>query len=211
MKKTLTLLLMLAATLAAQAQHYIFVDSNGQQVANGSTLTRSTPKDNPMTVSGYEIGSGLFVKNVDANSDYTVLVETTISQIDNGELECCFPATCQNYRKTGTYSSAQTQFGQGETASLHSEWLPAADGTCTVTYTLKVFNGPFEMTDSRYAVTIGYLFNMADIKQMAADAPQPAMLFDALGRRHTTAPRGGISIVRMSDGTVRKMVKPVSR
>lgn len=208
MKKTFTLFLMLAATLAAQAQHYIFVDSDGQQVANGSSLTRSTPKDNPMTVSGYEIESGLFVKNVDANSNYTVLVETTISQIDNGDLECCFPATCQNYSKTGTYSSAETQFSQGETASLHSEWLPAADGACTVTYTLRVFNGPFEMTDSRYAVTVGYLFNMADIQQMPADAAQPVMQFDALGRRHTTAPHRGISVVRMSDGSVRKVVNP---
>ena len=198
-------------TVALSAQdtkgYFQFADKDGNIIADGTTLVRNVPETNDF--GEVLIHSGLYIKNVAAPSGTPVWLVSDITRIDNGMLQVCFPQNCIVYNRVGSNKSEATTIAAGEQKDIQSEWLPSTYGECVVTYTAK----PLEKFGKTYtenegpSVTVHYILqDPAHISQSDATAATPVVTYDAQGRL-TSPGSHGIRIVRMSDGSVRKMVR----
>ena len=141
MRKFFTLLLFGLALLAwpVQAQDidesYMFMDDEGNILANGATVVRNT-------VETYDEGteviySGIYVINLTGSTDL-LSVHYVIEKIDNGSYQICFPMTCNTQTAVGSYETAVGQL-MADVQNIESEWFPALDGECVVTLTIELY------------------------------------------------------------------------
>ena len=93
MKKIFILLSLCLLTLSASAQQYVFTDKNGNVLEDGVTITCNEAEDDGF--GGIALSPGISVKNVNASEGSELAIEATISKIDNGSLQLCFPTNCQ--------------------------------------------------------------------------------------------------------------------
>ena len=203
MKKIFTLItcLVLGATAYAQ-QNYAFCDKDGTVITNGSTITCTEAEDDGFSV---QIKSGLYVKNVGAPDNYQVSVKCNITKIDNGSVQLCFPNNCYNYDAVGEHGSDdKIALTQGTVKDIMTEWFPTAYGECTVTYTARVYQSVFEKETVSVTVTYKYQ-DPAGISEVGGLSAQPVASYDLLGRR-LSGSQTGLRLVRMSDGSLRKVI-----
>ncbi len=142
MKRIFSFLLFLSASLAvsqlsAQSidRSFVFVDDNGTEIADGATVVCNNVE---MFEEGVEvIYSGISVKRTDDATAEHLCVHYTISRLDNGSYQLCFPITCAKQETTGTFV---TSIGKLMTnpQSIQSEWFPTADGSCIVNLNIEV-------------------------------------------------------------------------
>lgn len=141
MRKFFTLLSAIAlatSSLAAQDvdQNFVFVDENEEIIENGATIVRNVVETNE---EGLEvIYSGLSVADMGAASNVYLSMKYTISQIDNGSFQICFPLTCNMQTTPGMYETSRGQVSMG-LQDIQSEWFPTADGMCEVTLSIETF------------------------------------------------------------------------
>ena len=155
MKKIFILLSLCLLTLSASAQQYVFTDKNGNVLEDGVTITCNEAEDDGF--GGIALSPGISVKNVNASEGSQLAIEATISKIDNGSVQLCFPTNCQVYNATGTYEpSEKATLATGETKAIQTEWLPETYGECTVTYKAKGYTG-FASEVCR-TVTVKYIY-----------------------------------------------------
>ncbi len=200
---TLFFLWMISSVAFAQ-EYYVFSDKDGKVFEDGATIEcTETEELGPGMVM---IPSGLYVKNVEAPSDYEVSVQANISRIDNGELQLCFPQSCSYYNTTGKQSeTGRAKVAQGNVQNLMTEWVPADYGECSVTYTLKMYQSFFSKGERTITINYKYL-DSAGINHPEADNSVSESCFDLQGRR-ADATGHGLLLIRMSDGTARKVLK----
>lgn len=207
MKKFFTLLfcsLWMTATVSAQGNDtgYAFADKEGN-VFTESTLTCTTFEDDGWGT--IMIPSNLYIKNVNADANTTVAIQANITKIDNGDVQLCFPVNCASYSDPGVkQKTATATIAQGEVKSLQTEWMPAEQGECTVVYTAIVYNGLAEK--GSFAITVNYQYNTTGIANARIANASSKSAYDLAGRRLSQGKRG-LSIVRMADGTIRKVVR----
>lgn len=205
MKKFLSFL-MLMGTTVANAQNtfsYEFIDAEGNVVADGTTLTRSDAHEDASGL--VQIPSGLNVKNVGAPANYYVRVVTTITQIDNGNLQVCFPINCFNYTVPGTYKSGEGKLSADESKDIQSEWFPETYGECVVTYQAMSLQPMANLFIEKGGPTVKVRYVYADAAKVA-DVQRKAETrgcYSLTGRRSTMSQRG-VVVVRQADGTMRK-------
>ena len=224
MKKLFTLtLLLLAAALPSLAQGtdatFAFVDADGNQLGDGTTLTivgkEEVVDDGFGQYASIIVNSGLSVKNT-TGTDAALKIAYTISHISNGAVQFCFPVNCLNHEETGSWVSDGTVLKAGETSSLRTEWLPADVGhygEATVTYQVKVceYNALLksytEIADGP-TVTVSYVYqDEAAVTAINNGEATPTARFTINGQR-TDAPVKGVNIVRLSNGkTIKQIVK----
>ena len=141
MKKFFTFLLLglCSAAWPAVAQEidesFVFVDENGEVIADGSTVVRSVVE---IEDDGSEvIYSGVSVKNTNGSNDQ-LKVYYEIERLDNGIYQICFPTTCNMQDEIGSY---ETGIGalMGNMQNIQSEWFPEADGECIVNLSIELF------------------------------------------------------------------------
>jgi hypothetical protein len=159
MKKIITFCVLSLLATATRAQNYVFTDKEGNIIEDGATISCTEVEDDGF--GDILIPSGLFVKNVNAPTNYVVSVEAKISRMDNGGLQLCFPENCQVYSSTGTYEpEGKATIDKGTSKDIMSEWLPMAYGQCTVTYTAKAHQkmGNTFIKKDTYSVTVNYLY-----------------------------------------------------
>ena len=135
MKKLFTLLaaLMFSAYISAN-DTFQFCYEDGTVIPSGSTITADKVEEDPF-FGDKMILSGIYVKN--ASEDYAnVNLTYTINSIPNGTLQVCFPENCYTKDKPGTYDNGTGELAPGEIRSMQTEWLPIADGICSVTFTI---------------------------------------------------------------------------
>ena len=155
MKKFFTLLSLCLLALSASAQQYVFTDKEGNVLEDGVTIYCSNAEDDGF--GGIALSPGISVKNVNASEGSQLAIEATISKIDNGSVQLCFPTNCQVYNATGTYEpSEKATLATGETKGIQTEWLPETYGECTVTYKAKGYTG-FASEVCR-TVTVKYIY-----------------------------------------------------
>ncbi len=113
-----------------------FIDKNGNVVEDGSTITVN---ETEITGGTLQISSGLYVKNT-TNEEQGTGVDFTITQLDNGAPQCCFPTNCiPGTNEVGkNYSTENGGIGANQSLSFQTEWIPTSYGTCTVTFQLKI-------------------------------------------------------------------------
>lgn len=139
MKRLFTLLSAFAlATCSLVAQdvdeNFVFVDENEEIVENGATIVRNLIETNE---DGLEvIYSGLSVADMGAASNVYLKMRYTISQIDNGSYQICFPMTCNMQTTVGMFETSPGQVSMG-VQDIQSEWFPTADGSCVVTLSIE--------------------------------------------------------------------------
>ena len=157
MKRILTILGAVALSVMTMLSQeldrtYIFVDADGNEIVNGSTIVCSNVETDAM---GQEvINSGVYVKS--DNSDVYIQIYYTINQIDNGTFQICYPAACITQTELGIYV---TPVGKtSDIFSLNTEWFPTADGVCDVTYMIETLTKksgfPVKYSHKGYGSTI---------------------------------------------------------
>jgi len=162
MKKLFTLFVALVGMvipLLAETQDdtsFAFVDANGNELADGSTVNITTGSFNDEAL--YVMLSGVRVKNVSGGTSTYLKVNYTISQLDNGAYQICFPSTCNSKYETGTYETSSGNMEDNEVRDLQSEWIAAAEGSCVVTLQIETLTKksgfPPKYTHKGYGPTI---------------------------------------------------------
>jgi len=204
MKKIFTLFSFLLMAAGAFAQnYYVFADKDGNVYEDGVTIECTDAEDDGW--GGAIVNSGLYARNENAPSSYQVAAQAEITKLDNGAVQLCFPTNCISYSSTGKQKETEkVKFNQGNQMSLMTEWIAEAYGDCIVKYTLNMYDG-FASKGKR-TITVNYKFtDPANIGQTETKTVKPEAYYDAQGRRTDGATRG-LNIVRMSDGSVKKVV-----
>jgi len=208
MKRTITFVSLLFAALTttmAQSYSYEFVDADGNIVPNDTTLVRTDAEEDAF--GGVQIASGLKVKNVSAPANYSVRIHTTITKIDNGNVQVCFPLNCFNYTEPGNYKSGETKMAADEVKDIQSEWLPTAYGECIVTYQAMSLQPMGNLYIEKGGPSVTLHYNYADPTKVNATKKLTGAVeyYSLLGHKATKGQRGVI-FVKQADGTVRKVL-----
>lgn len=205
MKKNFTLFsLWMMCSVAMAQEYYVFSDKDGNVFDDGATIVCDEPEE--LGPGMDMIPSGLYVKNVEAPSNYEVSVQANITRIDSGELQLCFPQSCSYYNTTGKQSeTGKAKVAQGSVQNLMTEWVPRGYGECIVIYTLKMYESFFSKGERTITVNYKYI-DPAAISQPETHTAVPVTVYDMQGRRTETA-AGGLQLIRMSDGSVRKTIR----
>lgn len=231
MKKAFSLCMALLCGMAMYAQDvdhtFEFVDKDGNIVPDGSVVVRNALEE---VRGGYQISSGLWVKNTSSYTDYAT-VSAEVKGIPSGSFAICYPVNCISltidaYPFTGTIDNVYDQSGQGGNTvkDLQSEWGEIEEGqygSFETIYRLRIGQITGYKTNSLGmktpiwgdvaqgpAVTVRYEYaDPAGISGVAADAvSKPVAYYDAKGNRQP-AMQKGLNIVRYANGEVKKIVK----
>ena len=210
MKKLFTLLFIALGTMSASAQLQ-FVDAQGKEVPNGTTLNiEARIIDDGFGDVLIEGNSGLSVKNTSANVVGTS-VKWDVQQLDNGSVQVCFPANCVSHDAVGTYDTDKGTLAGNEVKELSSEWYADnynAYGNAKVVYTLYAYdyNG-LSYTNQRVesTITVNFSFTASAAIENVKAAQNTKEIFTLDGRRSNQMQKG-VNLVRMSDGSVRKVL-----
>ncbi len=205
MKKIFTLCLLFCG-LTAMAQTVAFVDKDGNQIADGSTIVRNETEVDPFDPETAIIHSGLFVKNI-GSVGYDVVVEANITQLDNGSVQLCFPLVCKTSEEVGTILSDRATVSTTDAPKdIQSEWIATGYGACTIIYTAKAYAVLTNNVVDSYTVTVNYVYaDPAGIGKVTVDAiPQT---YYNLSGQSIAASQHGLNIVRLADGRTIKIIK----
>ena len=116
---------------------FMFVDEDYNVIENGATITRNVAVDYDGT--SQVIHSGISVMDMGASVNDYLCMHYSISRIDNGSFQICFPTTCNYKDEEGDYVTAPGQL-MGDIQDIQSEWILTGDGVCTVTLSIEVMN-----------------------------------------------------------------------
>lgn len=202
MKKIFTLIAMVVLAVAAQAQ-VVFLDPEDKEYADGQTMTINGSIDPDWGGLVFEApklkNAGSADVNVYINVDIKTLPEFTAVQE-------CFADNCYIFDAVGSHDTKAVAFAAGETKSTATEWLCLNGktfeyeyGTCTVVLTAYV-DGAKDKT-----VTVNYVNAVPSGISTVDKKAEVVERYDLQGR--IAAKQKGIIIERMSDGTVRRVVK----
>lgn len=194
-----------------------FVDNKtGNEIPDGGTykvnaeLIDKIPSMPGMLVS-LEAPFDMSVENTSAQDAYVSAIVVTESMA-SGTLQFCFPGNCEPYAPV--IETGNGPIAAGASQELHSEWLPEKGKYGTAKFTIQlrlmalnpllgtysfVANGPKITVDCTYDDPAGISdATMTDTKTETSRY--------SLDGRKLTSPARGINIVRMADGTVRKVL-----
>ena len=137
MKKFLFLFTIYVLTVPIWSQsldeNYIFVDESGNKIENGTTIVCNQIE----TMDGQEvINPGISIADMSAASNVYLKIKCTISRIDNGSFQICFPMTAHVHTATGSFETSPGQIYMG-LQDIVCEWFPTADGICVVTMSIE--------------------------------------------------------------------------
>ncbi len=202
MKKIFTLIAMAMMAIAANAQ-VVLVDKDGKEYGNGESFT-ITPEIDP------EWGDVVFeapsIKNKGSQNVNVTLGVNITALPANTAVQECFAVNCYFFGTVGSHNTNSVNVAAGKTQSTMTEWQcydPEIDdyayGTCTIEFTI------YENGKKGNVVTVNYVYaDPAGINTVSKKATV-AKTFDVTGRQTTNG--NGIRIQKMSDGSVRKVIK----
>lgn len=221
MRKISFLLLAFAALFCGKASAqidntFVFTDKDGNVIADGSTVTATETEFVDDGMDGYyQINSGLYVKNT---TDQTVAVgcDFSITRLDNGAPQMCFPMTClPGTDHVGDYSQNAGEMEPNELRGLQTEWIYEDEGTCTMEFHLKVYDtsyNSFGIPSYTYradgpSVTVNFVYSKsAGVGSVTASKDRTVVARYAADGSKLSAPVKGLNIVKYSDGTTEKVV-----
>ena len=208
MKKIFTLCLGLIAAMAVQAQSDFpvqFADKDGNVVADGTVLNLTEVVESDF--GDKMIASGLYVKNTTANN-VQVGGKYTITKLDNGAFQTCFPMNCVQKRTTGEFTTGEGQLTGGQLKDMQTEWMPEEEGSCVVTYQLVTYKqNPitkvWTIDQEGPKVTLNFTNGAAGVSTMKAGKDVRSVEYYNLTGRRVQVPARGMYIVKTtySDGT----------
>lgn len=197
-----------------------FVDSKGAVVPDGSEITRTEVEDDGF--GSAQISAGLSVKNT-SDEKVGTKCEFNVLEVPTGSINCCFPMACMAAPNVGTYTTMGGLMNASETLDFQTEWIgfeqygkakgtfqilicevvfkPSPTGTGPGTYKAGdvIANGP--------KITINFI----NSDPTGINGPtnvtvnRVAERYNAAGAR-IYAPVKGINILKMEDGSVKKVL-----
>lgn len=218
MKKFFVLCLSLVVALVAGAadnEDVVFADADGNVYEDSTVLVLTDVEENPMGGdesfdNTYMINSGLYVKNVCDGLRHTY-VNYEISEISRGVHSCCFPSSCVTTSQTGSVDTDRTSIKSGVSKNMITEWYTAAEGYCTVTYTL--YNYTYDSTTAEYTslgvgptITVKYVWdNETAINSVATAEGVASIAYYDINGVQVSRPGKGLFIKRtlMTDGSTK--------
>lgn len=193
MKKFFTLCCGLFAALAIQAQNDFplqFADKNGNVITDGTTLNITEAEDDGF--GEILMPSGLYVKNT-SNEEVQCAGSFEIKLMSNGAFQSCFPSNCMQASNVGSYTTQNGAIGAGDLKTMQTEWLPTAEGTCTVVYQLltykqNVITKKWNIDKYGPTVTLNFVYGTSGINSTRVSKPDT--YYDLMGRRVATPAKG---------------------
>lgn len=191
-----------------------FTDKQGNAVADGSEITiTDVDTESPEL----QVNSALTVKNTTAD-DVSCNVDLEILSLDNGELSCCFPFSCQRTNIPGAYSTDAGIVKANATPDFNTEWFPETYGACKATFQLfywgeTLLPGQFIPTMAKTAagpkITINFVYNdPAAINGVTNDGAAHAVAFYNAKGQQISKLESGLNIIKYSNGkTVKTVIK----
>ncbi len=205
------ILLAVAASTVAMAQDsdssLVFVDAAGNIIPDGTEITVKGLTDDGF-LDPY-IESGIFVSNT-TDGRVGTSMSVTVTRIDSGQLDCCFPSTCQSFTTTESRETVKGSFDVG-TKTMNTEWYPTSYGTCTAICQLEVYavNGLAvgDKIGDGPTITINFVYDetSAGISDLAAEA-SPVVGYYTIDGRQLSAPQTGLTVIKYADGTSIKTI-----
>lgn len=210
---------MSAASAYAQVDRtFAFVDKDGKEIENGSTVIANqvnTIKEGDYSYE--EIPSGVYVKNL-TTDEWGVGLTITLDKLDNGAAKCCFYQNCLSWGETvGQKSKAYAGVMKADqTESLETEWFPEKDGEAKATVKINVY----KVTTNKFgtstykeldvngpSITIHFIKSTNGISSVNTSTTAKAIAYYTADGKRISAPQKGLNIVKMSDGRTVKVVK----
>ena len=207
MKKFFTLIAVALSAMTAQAQASLeFCYEDGSIIPNGSVITVNTPDPERLLDDEIFFESGVFIKNTTGSTVNSTLSFSLTEVTPGSELSVCLGTNCNMYTVPADYSISNVDLAAGSISSMQCHWSPAFDwdteeysyGACTGIYTLQAGSTVCS------TVTVKFIYaDPAGISNVASSSTAVAA-YDLQGR--PAKAQKGINIVRMSDGTVKKVL-----
>ena len=116
-------------------ESFIFVDKEGNEIADGSTVT-FVGKPHPFTGKVSQVDVEVSVKNTLPSAEYCSLHIVTKS-LPSGSIKSCFPINCTSNIPADFESDSGSLFS-GETRGLITEWIVEDGNYGTATLTLQL-------------------------------------------------------------------------
>lgn len=197
-----------------------FVDKAGNVIADGTELTR-TETEEIDTLGNVQIVTGLYVKN-NTSDEVATLCHVTVEKIDNGEISCCFPSTCQNVNSVAESSTEPNILDAEETRDFLTEWKPATYGACTATFQLyiqeikMVYNPVIKIEVPDYQtfkafgpkVKINFIYSEpASINGVSTDGAKVEAFYSMSGQQINAPLANGVTLVKYTNGKTIKMIQ----
>ena len=152
-KSTLLILLTLFGLSASgQLTTFEFVDSDGNVVPDGTTLTLTevTEEEDFGTGEFYQVMyAGLSVRNT-TGTQAALRVLADVTRLDGGTYQLCFPINCMSTTETGLLTTESGMLPANAVQGLLTEWFPAGEGGCDVSVKIQVMNAIGQFPNVRY-------------------------------------------------------------
>ena len=193
-----------------------FVTNAGDIIPHGSVyvinsvVSEEDPETGELTVM---IPSDFMVKNVSGTATDLVRLANEITRIDNGSYMTCALGSCLPGRtEPGYFSSASGTIAPGATSGdLQTEWYPDAYGECDVELQIEMGEdlgfGEFGFSDYGPKITVKFVYSdPVGVKDGICSRPAEIVGRYTLDGQAVNFLTHGVYILRMSDGTTRKVI-----
>lgn len=195
-------------------ESFIFVDEEGNEIADGSTVT-FVGKPHPFTGKVSQVDVEVSVKNTLPSAEYCSLHIVTTS-LPSGSITSCFPSLCTN-NIPEDYESDSGSLFSGETRGLQTEWMVEDGnyGTATLTLQLRHMEKFVTPTTTTYipvgeGPTINVNLIYADPAAIDGiegnDNTRIVARYNANGQI-VKSPVKGVNILKLSNGKVVKVIE----
>nr|AKF17181.1 putative uncharacterized protein [uncultured bacterium Csd4] len=181
-----------------------FADANGNIIADGTELTLDQPT---VEVSEFDdaimILSGVFVLNTTAN-DVNCGTEYSITQISNGDLQTCFPSSCIQRNKVGSWTSEVGVIHGNELKNMQTEWIPQDAGTLNaefrlLKYKLNPVTNKYTVESNGPLIKMHFVYDPAAIRALDSEASDIASVaYYSLDGRRVASPTHGIYMMKVT-------------
>ena len=191
-------------------ESFIFVDKEGNEIADGSTVTFVGGKPNPFT-GEVQVDVEVSVKNTLPSAEYCSLHIVTKS-LPSGSIKSCFPINCTS-NIPADYESDSGSLFSGETRGLITEWIVEDGNYGTATLTLQLRH--MEKLPTTYipvgeGPTINVNLIYADPAAIDGiegnDNTRIVARYNANGQI-VKSPVKGVNILKLSNGKVVKVIE----
>lgn len=206
-----TMLLSAGNVCAQFDKTFSFVDANGNELADGSTVTFYAVEEEkvpgmPMFGVTSQAKFDLSIKN-NTNGVAKVALNVVAPESPvSGGVQVCFPANCDSHDR-GTFKTESGDMLANEVKPLNSEWIFDAGKYSTEKVSLTILGGAFLMAGPTVHINCIYA-DPAGIADMESDKNAKVIgRYDANGNK-LSAPRKGLNIIKLSNGkTVKTVIK----
>ena len=191
-------------------ESFIFVDKEGNEIADGSTVTFVGGKPNPIT-GEVQVDVEVSVKNTLPSAEYCSLHIVTTS-LPSGSIKSCFPSLC-TYNIPADFESDSGSLFSGETRGLITEWIVEDGNYGTATLTLQLrhmekFNKTYIPVGEGPTINVNLIYaDPAAIDGIEGnDNTRIVARYNANGQI-VKSPVKGVNILKLSNGKVVKVIE----